>query len=73
MKNQKWKCHLVMVKENIVYLEYFKRNVVSCCMKCCICLATPLLNTIKQHATMCNKCCMMFYEMLYSNTPSYHH
>ena len=29
-------------------------------------LATPLLNTIKQHATMCNKCCMMFYEMLYS-------
>ena len=21
---------------------------------------------IKQHATMCNKCCMMFYEMLHS-------
>ena len=25
----------------------------------CIRLATPLLNTIKQYATMCNKCCMM--------------
>ena len=45
---------------------YFSRNFVLCCTKCCIRLATPLLNTIKQHATMCNKCCMMFYEMLYS-------
>ena len=26
----------------------------------------PLLNTIKQHTTACNKCCRMFYEMLYS-------
>ena len=41
--------------------------------KCCIMLyemlhsfGHPLLNTIKQHATMCNKCCMMFHEMLYS-------
>ena len=33
---------------------------------CVVRLATPLLNTIKQHATVCNKCCMMFYEMLYS-------
>ena len=33
--------------------------------KRCIRLATPVLNTIKQHATMCDKCCM-FYEMLWS-------
>ena len=36
---------------------------------CCIVwhsFGHPLLNTIKQHATMCNKCCMMFYETLYS-------
>ena len=26
----------------------------------------PQLNTIKQHATMRNKCCMMFSEMLCS-------
>ena len=45
---------------------YFWRNVVSCCKKCCIRLATLLLNMIKQHETMCNKCCMIFYEMLYS-------
>ena len=42
------------------------RNVASCCTKCCIRLATPLLNTIKQLATICNKGCMMFSEMLYS-------
>ena len=30
-KNQKWKGHFVMVKENLAYLEYFWRNVVSCC------------------------------------------
>ena len=42
----------------------FLKNVISCCTKCCIRLTTPLLNTIKQHATMCDKCCMMFYEML---------
>ena len=28
VKNQKWKFDLVMVKENLVYLEYFLRNVV---------------------------------------------
>ena len=38
--------------------KYFSRNAVSCCTKCCIRLATPLLNMIKQHATMCNKCFM---------------
>ena len=27
--------------------------------------ATPPLNTIKQHGTISNKSCMMFYEMLY--------
>ena len=26
--------HFVMVIENLVYLEYFRRNVVSCCTKC---------------------------------------
>ena len=36
------------------------------CTKCCVRLATPLFNTIEQHATMCNQCCMMFYELLYS-------
>ena len=41
-------------------------NVVSCWMKCCIRLATPLLNTNKQYETVCNKCCVTFYEMLYS-------
>ena len=46
--------------------QMFRRNVALCCKKCCIRLATPLLNMIKQHATMCNKCFMMFYEMLYS-------
>ena len=30
------------------------------------CLATLRLNTIKQHATMCSECYVMFYEMLYS-------
>ena len=45
--------------------KYFLRNVVSCCTKCYIRLTIPLLNTIKRHATMCNKCCIMFYEILY--------
>ena len=45
---------------------FLKKCCVSCFMKCCFRLATLPLNTIKQHATMCNKCCMMFYEMLYS-------
>ena len=41
--------------------------------ECCIVLYEMLrsfchilLKTIKQHATVCNKYCMMFYEMLYS-------
>ena len=46
--------------------EYFWRNVVLCCTNWCIRLATLLLNMIKQHATMYNKCCMIFCEMLYS-------
>ena len=41
-------------------------NILLCCTRCCIRLATPLLNTIEQHTTACKKCCMMFYEMLYS-------
>ena len=45
---------------------YFWRHLESCCTKCCICLADPPLNTIKQHATIWNKCCIMFYEMFYS-------
>ena len=35
-------------------------------LKCCIHLVTPWLNMIKQHATMCSKCFMTLYEMLYS-------
>ena len=55
---------VVYIFEEMLYRVV--RNVVSCRTKCCIRLATPLLSTIKQHGAMCNKCCMMFYEMLYS-------
>ena len=42
-------------------------------MNCCIRLATPQLNMIKQHTTMCNKCCMMFYDifMIFQPTTRY--
>ena len=50
----------------VLCCTHFWRSVVSCCTKCCIRLVTPLLNTIKQPTTKCNKCCMVFYEMLNS-------
>ena len=57
-----WCCSRLAAHCNFVVLccKYFRRNAVSCCTKCCIRLATPLLNTIKLYATMCNKCHMIF-------------